>query len=139
MANQNSNDTALKAGAAAAATAAAAAAAAYWFYGAKDAAKHRKQAKSFMLKARADVLDAVEAAVEKVGEIDKQKYLAIVNQVVKNYAGKGGATSAQVTQMAKDLKGAWAHMQKASKEANRAGKAAKKVAKKAKKAAKKKR
>ena len=44
---------------AAAAAAAAAAAGAYWFYGAKDAARHRKSARSWMLRARAETMEAV--------------------------------------------------------------------------------
>ena len=123
----------------AAAAAAAAAAGAYWFYGAKDAAKHRKSAKSWMLKARAEVLEAVETIVDKMGEIDKDTYLEIVDRVVKQYTGMKGVTSSEVAQMAKDLRGAWAHMQAASKQTKNAGKTAKKAVKKVKKAAKKKR
>ncbi len=121
---------------AAAAAAAAAAAGAYWFYGAKDAAKHRKTARSWMLKARAETMEAVENAVEKLGEIDKETYLKIVDGVVKRYSGVAGVTGAELTAMTKDLKTAWTHMQAAGKRAKGAGK---KVAKKAKKAAKKKR
>jgi hypothetical protein len=94
-------------GVAAAATAAAAAAAgAYWLYGAKHAAKHRKMAKSFMLKARADVMDAV----EKVKDIDKTAYLAIVDKVVAKYSAVAGVTADEVAQMTKDLKAAWTHI-----------------------------
>ena len=87
--------------------AAAAAAGAYWLYGAKHAAKHRKLAKSFMLKARADVMDAV----ERVQEIDKAQYLAIVDKIVARYSHIAGVTASEVAQMTKDLKAAWAHMQ----------------------------
>ncbi|MDB5224908.1 MAG: hypothetical protein JWO43_530 [Candidatus Adlerbacteria bacterium] len=110
------------------AAAAAAAAAAYWLYGAKDAPKHRKLARSWMLKARAEVLDAV----EKVQDIDKSKYLAIVDDVVGRYSKSAGATTAEMSKLVKDLRGAWAHMQAVTK------KPAKKAAKTAKKAAPKK-
>jgi hypothetical protein len=120
----------------AAATAAAAAAAAYWFYGAKDAARHRKAARSWMLKARAETMEAVESAVAKLGDIDKDTYLKIVDSVVKRYSGVAGVTSAEVAAMTKDLKAAWQHMNAAGKKAKGAGK---KVVKKAKVAAKKKR
>jgi len=125
----------------AAAAAAAAAAGAYWFYGAKDAAKHRKTARSWMLKARAETMEAVEAAVEKLGSIDKETYLSIVDGVVKRYSGAAGVTSAEVAQMTKDLKAAWAHMNAARKNATKPAvkKVTKKVVKKAKAAAKKKR
>jgi hypothetical protein len=117
-----------------AAAAAAAAAGAYWFYGAKDAARHRKSARSWMLKARADAMEAVEAAVEKLGSIDKETYFDIVDGVVKRYAGVAGVTTAEVAEMTKDLKAAWAHMNAASRGAKSAGK---KMVTKAKKAVKK--
>lgn len=118
-----------------AATAAVAAVGAYWFYGSHDALKHRKTARSWMLKARGDVLAAVEAAVEKVGEIDKAAYMAIVDGVLKRYAAASGATSAEMTQATKDMKAAWSHMQAARK--GTATKTAKKVSKKATKKANK--
>lgn len=97
-------------GVAAAAAAAAAAAGAYWFYGSVDASKHRKSVKSFMLKARADVLEAV----EKVKDIDKSTYLAIVDRVVAKYSTAAGVTAAEVTQMTRDLRAAWDHMKAVS-------------------------
>ena len=124
----------------AAALATAAAAGAYWFYGAKDAARHRKSARSFMLKARAEALEAVENVVEKFGDIDKEKYLEIVKATVKRYSGVAGVTAAEITQMTKDLTGAWLDMHRAQKGAKPAAKkAVKKTAKKAKATAKKKR
>lgn len=108
------------------AAAAATAAAAYWLYGAKNAAKHRKIARSWMFKARAEVLEAV----EKLGDIDKQTYLDIVDKVVQRYSSMSGATSAEVMQMAKDLKSAWQHMQ-SSKKVKSVKKSVKKAVKKA--------
>lgn len=96
-----------------AAAAAAAAVGAYWFYGSKDAAKHRKTARSWMLKARGDVLSAVETAVKKAGEIDKATYMNIVDGVLKRYAKSAGITSAEILQMTRDMRQAWQHMQKA--------------------------
>ena len=122
---------------AAAAAAAAAAAGAYWFYGAKDAARHRKSARSWMLRARAETMEAVEAAVDKIGSIDKDTYLKIVDATIKRYSSMAGVTPAEVAAMTKDLKAAWQHMNAASRIAKGAGK---KVVKKAVKAvAKKKR
>lgn len=85
---------------------AAAAAGAYWLYGSKHAAKHRKMAKSYMLKARAEAMDAV----ERVKDIDKTQYMAIVDKIVKKYGAAAGVTAAEVGQMTKDLKAAWGHM-----------------------------
>ena len=121
----------------AAAAAAVVAAGAYWFYGAKDAARHRKSAKTFMLKARVETMDAVEAAIAKLGDIDKDTYLKIVDGVVKRYSGAAGVTTAEVAQMTKDLKAAWQHMSAASKGAKGAVKKA--VTKAVKTASKKKR
>lgn len=100
---------------AAAATAIVAAAGAYWFYGSKDAMKHRKTARSWMLKARGDVLEAVEIVVEKVGEIDKEKYMNIVEDVLKRYSKLAHVTKEDVMQTTKDMKDAWQHMQKIRK------------------------
>ena len=105
----------------------AAAAAAYWLYGAKDAARHRKVAKSYMLKARAEAMDAV----ERVKAIDKTQYMAIVDKIVSKYGAVAGVTSAEVAQMTKDLRTAWNHMKAMHDKTARAVKPAKKAVKKA--------
>ncbi len=117
------------------AAAAVAAAGAYWFYGSKDAARHRKSARSWMLKARAEAMEAVEMAIEQAGDIDKEKYLEIVKNTVKRYSGVAGITTAELAQVTKDLTGAWLDMQKARKVA--AQKATKSIKKSVKKAVKK--
>lgn len=119
-----------------AAAAAAAAAGAYWLYGAKDAPKHRRLAKSWMLKARAEMMDLV----EKAQEIDKETYMQLAGEVAKRYAGVAGVTAAESARLVKDLKAGWAYLQAQKGPATRrvaavkksAKKAAKKVAKKAK-------
>lgn len=110
-----------------AAAAAAAAAGAYWFYGSKDAKAHRKQAKSWMLKARAEVMERV----ENLEDINKEAYLAIVQEVLSRYTNAKGVTAAELAAVTKDLKGTWSHMHAAYKNANSG------TAKKAKKAVKK--
>ncbi|HVZ76149.1 MAG TPA: hypothetical protein VG934_02665 [Candidatus Paceibacterota bacterium] len=102
-------------------------AAAYWLYGAKHSTQHRKMAKSWMLKARAEVLDAV----EKLNDIDKAQYLALAEQVVQNYGSKAGASAQQMSHMMKDFKSAWAHMQAAQKGATKGASKAKRAARKA--------
>lgn len=97
---------------------AAAAIGAYWLYGAKNAAKHRKMASSWMLKARAEVMDAV----EKMKDMDKEAYMKIVDSVVDKYAKT--KSSAEVIAIAKEMKSAWSQI-------NSATKPAKKVVKKA--------
>ena len=126
------NDTGMtKTGAAiAGATAAAlAAAGAYLFYGSQNAQKNRKTARSWMLKARAEVMEAVETAVDKAGEIDKDAYMKIITDVVARSSKMATGTTAEVAQVTKDLKGMWNHMQKARKNVAKKG-TPKKVAKK---------
>jgi hypothetical protein len=122
------NNTALPIGIGIAAAAAAAAGGAYWLYGAKHSAQHRKMAKAWMLKARAEVMEAV----EKLEDIDKEKYMQIVENVVKNYTGKGASTQ-EMAAMMKDFKTAWTHMsgkKQAKKVVSKAKRTAKKMVKK---------
>ena len=121
MANKNGSSAALPIGLGVAAAAAAAAGGAYWLYGAKHSAQHRRLAKSWMLKARAEVMEGI----EKLEDIDKEKYMKLVEGVVKNYAGSHAASPQEIAAMMKDFKTAWSHIQ------------GKKVAKKAKRAVKK--
>ena len=104
----NKNTSGAKVGAAAAGIGAAlaAAAGAYWLYGAKDAAKNRRMAKSWMLKARADVMDAV----EKVQNLDRKQYMAIVDTVVGAAAGAAAASRPEITRVTRDLRAAWNQM-----------------------------
>jgi hypothetical protein len=133
MANKNNSGAALPIGLGVAAAAAAAAGGAYWLYGAKHSAQHRKLAKSWMLKARAEVMEAV----EKLEDIDKERYMQIVENVVKNYTSSG-ASAPEIAAMMKDFKAAWSHMQ-GKKTAKKAVKKAKGAVKKsAKKTAKRK-
>lgn len=120
-------------GAGLAAAAAALAAGAYWLYGAEDAPKNRKKVKSWMLKARAEVMDAI----EKMEEIDKDKYLALVQQVVSKYSKMSGVTALELAQVTRDLRSAWEHMERArsatstpAKRTPKAKKTSKKVVKK---------
>ena len=105
--NSNENSTGAVAGAALGVAAlAAGAAGAFWLYGAKHSSKHRKIAKSYLLKARAEALEAV----EKAKSIDKASYQAIVDKVVAKYSALSGVTAEETAQLTKDLKGAWAHI-----------------------------
>jgi hypothetical protein len=125
-------DTAkIAAAAGVAAATAVAAAGAYWLYGAKDAAKHRKLAKSWMLKARAEVLETI----EKLPNIDKETYLQVAGEVAKRYGAVAGVSAAEAKKLMQDLNAGWAYMQAQKKPATRrlnaAKKSVKKVAKKA--------
>ncbi len=105
--NSNGNGTGAVAGAALGVAAlAAGAAGAFWLYGAKHSSKHRKLAKSYLLKARAEALEAV----EKAKTIDKASYQAIVDKVVAKYSAVSGVTAEETAQLGKDLRAAWAHI-----------------------------
>jgi hypothetical protein len=114
---QKISGTTVAVGVGVAAAAAAAAGGAYWLYGSKHSAKHRKMAKSWMLKARAEVMDAI----EKLDDVDKERYIEIVEGVLKNYA-KIGATPQELATMMRDFKGAWTHMQGSKKPAKKKAK-----------------
>ncbi len=117
--------TAAKVGGVAAITALAVGA--YMLYG-KNGAKNRKALKSWMLKAKAEVLEKVENAKEMTAD----KYHEVVDTVAKKYA-KFGATTAEIGDLVKELKGYSGKAKKTIKKAVKKTTAgAKKVAKKAK-------
>ncbi len=122
----NKTKTAIGVGAALTAAAAATAAGAYWLYGSKDAEKHRKMAKSWMLKARAEAMEAV----EQLTELDKKAYLAAVTAVLEKYKGMAGVTPTEIAHMLRDFKESWTHVEKAHSKASRGTKKAKKAVKK---------
>ncbi|TAK59319.1 hypothetical protein EPO14_00080 [Patescibacteria group bacterium] len=123
---EQKNNLGMKVGIAAGVTAAAAAAVgAYWLYGAKHSAKHRKMAKSWMLKARAEVMEAV----EKMAAIDRAVYLRIVDEVMKRYASMKDSTADEVSKVARELKSSWSHIQKVHKATTKKAKPAKKSVK----------
>lgn len=96
-------------GAAVAGAAAAAAAGAYYFYGSKNAAKHRKQAKGWMNSAKKDV----QSAIKKVNkEITKADYEKLVNQAMKKYHKLSSTSTAEVNSLARELKKEWTKIKK---------------------------
>ena len=123
---KNSTKKAIGVGAALTAAAAATAAGAYWLYGSKDAEKHRKMAKSWMLKARAEAMEAV----EQLTELDKKAYIGAVTAVLEKYKGMAGVAPAEISHMLRDFKESWTHVEKAHTKASRGAKKAKKTVKK---------
>lgn len=127
--------------------AAVAAAGTYFLYGSKDAAKNRKQVRSWALKAKAEVLEAL----EKAEEMSKDEYEQLVDVVSATYAKVKETSPEDIEKFKKEMKAHWKHIEKvvdtkrkvvkkvAKKATKTAKKAAKKVTKKAapKKAAKK--
>ena len=96
------------------AAAAAAAAGAYYFYG-KDGAKHRKALKGWTVKARGEIMEKMEA----MDDVTRQKYEAVVTQVLSRYKSLKHVSPAEIQLLATELKGHWnaisATLQKAAK------------------------
>ena len=113
---------------------AAAAAGVYFLYGSKDAAKTRKQVKSWSLKMKAEILEKI----EKLKDIDQKVYQDIVDQASKKYAALKGVEVAEVAAVSKELSSHWrAINKKITPEVKKAKKTVKKVVADAKKTVKK--
>lgn len=117
-------------------TAAVAAAGAYFLYGSKNAAKNRKTVKSWMLKAKAEVLEKLEDAKE----MSQEEYEALIGTVAGTYSELKNASRVDIKAFKDEMTDHWKAIEKHGKKRKQAvKKVAKKVAKKAapKKAAKK--
>lgn len=99
--------------------------AAYWLYGTKNAPKHRHTLSSWVLKARAEVMNII----EKIGYVDKQTYLEVVDDVLQKYADTHASASDLAT-VTKEMREAWTHIVAASSPAKKiANRVTKKVRK----------
>lgn len=108
--------------------AALAAAGTYFLYGSKAAKENRKKVKSWMLKARGEVLEGL----EKAQHITKDEYLALVSSIGNAYATVQNATAGEVKDFKKDMVEHWQQIEKSAavnKLKRSAGKAAKTVKK----------
>jgi 6-phosphogluconolactonase (cycloisomerase 2 family) len=101
--------------------AAVATAGAFFLAGSKNAAKNRKVVKSWMLKAKAEVLEGL----EKAQEMSQADYEALIEQVGAVYATAQSASKADISGFKKEMKDHW---QKIAKSAAPKKKVAKKVA-----------
>jgi glutamyl-tRNA reductase len=124
-------------GAGLAVAALAAAAGGYFLYGSKNAAKNRKTVKSWMLKAKAEVLEGIEKAQKELSKADYEK---LVKSVTATYASMQDIKKSDLTDFARDMKAEWEGIAKTAaktvkatvKEAKKTpAKTVKKVAKKA--------
>lgn len=82
---------------------AAAAAGTYFLYGAKHAAKNRKQVKAWSLKARGEVLEQL----EKLSAIDEKVYHKVIKEVASKYKALQRLSPKDVTEFVGELKGHW--------------------------------
>ena len=108
--------------------AAAAAAGTYFLYGSKDAEQNRKKVRSWMLKAKAEVLEGLERAQE----MSKEEYEELVNTIGAAYAGLQDASKKDIKEFKEEMKGHWDTIESYAKKGK---KTAKKAATKAKKQA----
>ena len=100
------------------------AAAGYFLYG-KDGAKNRKKIRSWMLKAKAEVLEGV----EKMRDVTEEQYNMIVDKVGEKYKNIKNIDPAEIEMMVRELRGHWKNIKKSITVAPKK-KATKKVAKK---------
>lgn len=111
-------------------SAAAAAIGAYFMYGSKNAAKNRKAVKSWVFKAKAEVLEAL----ENTQEMTKTEYNKLVDSIGAAYANVKDATKADLAEFKREMKSHWEDIAKTSvasqKAVKKAGTTAKKAVKK---------
>lgn len=105
-------------------SAVAAAVGAYFMYGSKKAAKNRKAVKSWMFKAKAEVLEAL----ENTQEMSKKEYDKLIDTVGTSYSNIATASRADLAAFKKEMKDHWLEI---AKTAVPKKEPAKKVAKKA--------
>ncbi len=102
---------------------------AYFLYGTKEGAKKRVKIKGWMLKAKGEVLEKMEA----LKEVNEETYNKVLSTVMKKYEGLKNIDQAEVALMMTDLKKHWSSIKKHIDVATKAKKPAarKSVAKKA--------
>lgn len=115
--------------------AAVAAASTYFLYGSKNAPKNRKAVKSWILKAKGEVLEAL----EKAEDMTKAEYEALIEMIAGAYGAVQGASKNEIAEFKKEMKSHWDKIQKSGvvKKAVNAVTPAKKAAPAKKTAAKK--
>ena len=90
------------------ATLAAAAAGTYFLYGTKKGAKARKQIKSWMLKAKGEVLEKM----ENMQDISEDVYKKVIDEVGAKYRAVKNIDSKDLDAFAKELKSHWKDIKK---------------------------
>ena len=88
--------------------AAVAAAGAYFLYGSKQAPQNRKKVKGWMLKAKGEVLEAL----EKAEAITEEEYKALVETASSAYGTVKSATAGEVKDFKKEMHDHWTTLQK---------------------------
>ena len=108
---EKSMSTAQKVGLGVGLTAAAiAAAGGYFLYGSKNAAQNRKKVKSWTLKAKGEVLEAL----EKAGRITEEEYKALVEAASGTYGALQKATKGELKEFQAEMHDHWKKLQKST-------------------------
>lgn len=108
-------------------TAAVAAAGAYFLYGSPNAVKNRKKVKGWMLKAKGEVLEAMEQA----GQMTAEEYQEVVEKITAGYSQLQNASKADIKEFKSEMMDNWNKLQKQMAPKKRViKKVVKKVAKK---------
>ncbi len=81
----------------------------YFFYGSKDSVKNRKLAKSWMLKAKADVLDGLERAKQ----MTEEEYDALVTNVARGYKTAKKASATELVAFVQNMHQYWKDIERA--------------------------
>ncbi|HEU4677189.1 MAG TPA: hypothetical protein VFS75_00535 [Candidatus Paceibacterota bacterium] len=84
------------------------AAGAYFLYGTKESAQNRKRVKGWVLKAKGDVLEAL----EKAKTITEKEYNDLVDAATKAYGTVSKASQGEVRDFKKEMQGHWLELQK---------------------------
>ncbi len=84
------------------------AAGAYFLYGSKTASQNRKKIKGWMLKAKGDVLEAL----EKAEAITEDEYKTLVETASKAYGTVKSATAGEVKDFRKEMEEHWKKLEK---------------------------
>jgi hypothetical protein len=80
-----------------------AAAGAYYLYGSKEGKSHRRAVKSWMLKAKAEVMDEI----ENMKEVNEDTYKQAIAKVTKKYKDIKGMDRAELAALVATLHGHW--------------------------------
>ena len=87
------------------------AAAGTYFLTGKRGAKNREKIAAWTLKMKGEVLEKM----QEMKEVNKEAYLALVEEVAERYAKIEKVGAAEMKRLKEELKGAWAHIAKQTK------------------------
>ncbi|MCX6703197.1 MAG: hypothetical protein NTV02_00700 [Candidatus Zambryskibacteria bacterium] len=98
---------------------------AYFLYGTKEGAKKRVKIKGWMLKAKGEVLEKMEA----LKDVNEEAYNKVVSTVMNKYEGLKNIDQSEVASLVTDLKKHWKNIKKHVDEATKVKKVVKKITK----------